>query len=590
MTQDSPKVVFLLGAGASVDAGCPTVFELVESFRQFVESAGTKAEVAALDFILARLNDFEPIREGRRILDVELLLSTVQLLSERGDNPLSAFASSWTADLRRAQTHLSRLLQLLEEHIRAKCTVSASALGYLAPLRDFVSYYQELDVFSLNYDTAIEMTCQRWDIPYTDGFDAYWNPALFRSPDYRVRLHKLHGSLLWYVTSGRQRKIVKIPIKPLTTGVEFFSEDSVSTVLIYPTLAKEQHVEPYATLIGQFRSILGDANVVIAVGCSFRDDYIKRVLLEKMAINSDLQLVIVDPNATEVLRRSDELLSSNLQFASLSRRILPLPFTASDALQGRRLLEVARTLGEFVSLRSQYELDVLGGNAGSDAGSEYGRGLLKVRHIAELAATIRELTPFPEPRTFLWSAVVDSSTEPTVRFVLSVLFAALSPHASERSAAFDAARSTLLQILEYVVWDTGRGSLRTVPNSGAKSFGTHDELIRFFAGRRKRLTEFASEIEAWARVFPWGLEAARVCDGLTQLCDDLRLCAESFDEIVRTKRYASFDPFAFDERSRAFPRCANDDLLKELGRRWNMSFPASFADMAPADYALTYEL
>src|SRR4051812_30380745 len=124
MTQETPKIAFLLGAGASVDAGCPTVYALVASYRDFVARRGTRPEIDALDFVMQRLHDFAPIKTSRRVLDVELLLSTLQLLIERQSNPIAAFTKNWVAGLRKVEVHLPRLLSLLEQHIRVECTVN----------------------------------------------------------------------------------------------------------------------------------------------------------------------------------------------------------------------------------------------------------------------------------------------------------------------------------------------------------------------------------------------------------------------------------------------------------------------------------
>src|SRR5690606_8648576 len=111
--------------------------------------------------------------------------------------------------------------------------------------------------------------CQESNVPYTDGFTSYWDPKQFDLLPEGIRLHKIHGSLLWYETSRVPRKIVKIPIKQTSaTAPRFFSDDDVSASLIYPTFAKEQHVDPYATVLARFREALRQADTLIVIGYS----------------------------------------------------------------------------------------------------------------------------------------------------------------------------------------------------------------------------------------------------------------------------------------------------------------------------------
>jgi hypothetical protein len=187
----------------------------------------------------------------------------------------------------------------LRHFIREKTIVSEDKIDYLAPLKEFIGKYKSLDIFSVNYDTCIEQFCKEYGLRYTDGFELYWYPELFDDSDYDVKLYKIHGSVMWYLTD--RGTYVKIPIASTEKDeIEFITGETAKTLMVYPMGGKWEYAEPLLELIRRLHGRLEKANVCIVIGYSFRDDYIRRIFFEAARTNKDLILFLIAPDAGRI--------------------------------------------------------------------------------------------------------------------------------------------------------------------------------------------------------------------------------------------------------------------------------------------------
>jgi hypothetical protein len=568
-------VVFLLGAGASVDAGCPTVEQLVDTFDAFLEERQAYREKQALEAIKGLLAEFSTSRRGEVVVDVELLLATIRQLSDRERNPISAFVRQWNREVGKHTNYLPKLDELLQEHIRHQCTVASDKVQYLWPIGQFVDHYGHLDVFSLNYDAAVEIVCQQKEIPYTDGFKLYWDPGDFREARNRLCLFKLHGSLLWYVTHGVPRKLVKIPIRASASGgVQFFTDEKVSHVLIYPTLAKEQHIEPYATLMGELRTALAGAEVLVAVGCSFRDEYIKQVIIERMLQNPHLQLVVVDPAGAEVVNRSDSIVGPEWAFEAVGDRVSLFHASAREALGGRRLLDHVRGIQELASLREEYDRSLLSGASEPDQqtrAAAYAAGLIRSRHVGALTTLIRSGPA--DLRIALLGQVRSASRshDANAAAAVAVLIVSLADDEGYRKLAGDWLRSHMQWVLEYVVWRSGSAYhtiLAGEPRPAIKS------VRDFFLSHARRIQDFHRQFRPWALAMHFGPIHDTAAHALA-LLEDLDHSRRYFEAAAHDNGYAHFEAGFPSERQTVFPQGRDESIMEELGRRFEDQQPRS---------------
>ncbi len=129
------------------------------------------------------------------VLDVELILSALDSLAARDKQVRSAFVrkGGWAKRTSAPREKYESLQQALYSHIRKALSIDIEKTRYLDPLLDLVAPSGSLDIFSVNYDLAIELMCGRLRELYTDGFDPIWNPGLLGEGRFTVRIHKLHG-------------------------------------------------------------------------------------------------------------------------------------------------------------------------------------------------------------------------------------------------------------------------------------------------------------------------------------------------------------------------------------------------------------
>lgn len=299
------NTVFFLGAGASREAGVPLVKEFVPEFVK--ENSGSRKghwglKREAIKYVSKMLRQAQ--LSDDEYANIELLLQTLQELQGRHDSRLAAFYATPDPGLEKYDPILKDLENDLFRYIRQRCHLHLTKLEYLRPLLDFAPREPSkdqapLDIFTVNYDNAIEALCEEHDLPYTDGFGPDWGPGNFKRGNYCVRIYSIHGSISWYRTR-RKRSLVRIPVDP-TTQVRYYTDDDTSEMMLYPTFTKAEQAEPYATLLEEMRRRLSstETKTCVVIGYSFRDEYLNELFRNAMHVNRDLLLVIVDPSDAE---------------------------------------------------------------------------------------------------------------------------------------------------------------------------------------------------------------------------------------------------------------------------------------------------
>lgn len=347
-------IAVLLGAGASRDAGLPDVSGLVQTFLTNKKVPHRRLLRGIHDALAKQRATTGP----DDTVDVELLLDALDQLAQRSTQVLSAFVSDrgWTKAAIGTREQYAAIRDALYAHIRQQLSLSVERVDYYGALIDLAVVHGGVDIFSLNYDLAVELACLAKAEPWTDGFDPRWNPAQFteiveRTSERRfmIRLHKMHGSLLWHrLNDGTIEKVAVSSDRP--AGIRHFSGSKLEEALIYPASGgKDVHTDPYATLVERFRSVLREVDTLICIGYSFRDRHIKSVVTEALVVHPELRMVIVDPSADQALSRSDVSTLARTAFADVSGQIQILPMTTRDALERGALRNL---LGDLTTLRS----------------------------------------------------------------------------------------------------------------------------------------------------------------------------------------------------------------------------------------------
>jgi len=272
--------------------------------------------------------------KGNSIPNIELVL---QLLADlmpfkTGGGAHAQTVATWQPPFKASSDVVRILSELIREYIRKTLSRAPASSGdYLSGLLDFGDE-GTVDVFTLNYDRLVESMAAWHEIRFTSGFGEAWDPSLFELKDWDLRLYKLHGSVDWFRLTNRNVIYRGSPEHPAFPG------ETAQEVLLYPARGKAANADPFSTLMSLFNRALAGADFCIAIGYSFRDQHIRRVVLDRMVTNRALQLVVVNTAPEEVMALGAED-PDEPQFAQFLSRVAGLRMGAKDAFDGREIVQ-----------------------------------------------------------------------------------------------------------------------------------------------------------------------------------------------------------------------------------------------------------
>ncbi|HHE04494.1 MAG TPA: hypothetical protein ENL19_00365 [candidate division WOR-3 bacterium] len=187
----------------------------------------------------------------------------------------------------------------IKKIIKREC----SGKGSLEIYKKFITYWMmgmsEVNIFTTNWDSLIEITCDKLHIKCIDGFSGIYEPfidlAVYDDEIRRngekikiVKLFKIHGSIDWIKERGSIRKKIN-------------SQSEVEDeIMIYPTPLKTREVlsYPYSELLRRLdNEIRGKSKKLLIIGYSFPDSHINDIIKQALQ-NESFSLFIIDPNLT----------------------------------------------------------------------------------------------------------------------------------------------------------------------------------------------------------------------------------------------------------------------------------------------------
>jgi hypothetical protein len=305
------RVVVLLGAGASKDAGLYLSAELTEKLFEDIEAEKETELQRALGLILGSMA-FRRGREGKRMnepVDIEEVLGIAQHLSLRNDHPLAWFVASWHSALEAIapdgdgiifERLIRRSHQVLHSYLRTPD--EDTAVKYLAGICRLTQLDQAdappPEVFTLNYDLCVEKALGYERIPFTTGFtEGLWTKAEFEKPD-RLRLYKLHGSFGW-VRHPETGSLYERNEALRRDDIDVLSGDTDDD-LIFAVENKFSPRQPYLWMAHRFGEALAAADYIVTIGYGYRDSYINEIIGGAMAASPSKSLVVVGPSMLPV--------------------------------------------------------------------------------------------------------------------------------------------------------------------------------------------------------------------------------------------------------------------------------------------------
>ncbi len=355
------RIAFLLGAGASVDAGYPTAVGLTNKLDDWVSENRIEL-LHALRFVTGALQFGRSCRGESLSADtnIEDILSACSFLTTRSRSFAYPFVGAWherLAALERVFSESSTganpfdaLSTVAKQRLRDWLWIESSDVArvkYLWSFQDFLNDGFALDIFTLNYDATVEVALEtsRGQIngDWTTGFgDRGWDPLLLEI-DRPVRLFKLHGSLDW--VRDERLGLCSLRWPPAIDSEEI--PESVDSLLIFGTDAKLQAVDPFLTLLYRFRQSVFESAAVVIIGYSFGDQHVNDILWEAMQREATKRCIVV--NSSPILDRLsvDPRLG---RLADVENRFRQVQATAREAFEKNlALAELKRVLAEQAS-------------------------------------------------------------------------------------------------------------------------------------------------------------------------------------------------------------------------------------------------
>jgi hypothetical protein len=302
------QVILFLGAGASAALG----FRLMGSFMDLLESNVPGPLLPVLK------NIYEGPRGGK---DLELVFEAIEGYDNMQD--CCEREPNWRGAVDRRLAHIRQMVQQCHDiRNRAEDLVIRHYSGVEADkvvphYEGFLTLLTEsnpsrfLPVFTTNYDTAIEDFVDNAIAKFriVDGFEGglrrYWAPDsayhAYRAegPGRRtIVLFKLHGSSTWYrhKHTGRITNVGSMSLR-------LRDDPQYENVLVWPARTKQIQEGPHQLTYQYLKECLSRAHLCMVIGFSFRDEVIRRYFEEALISNRDLTLVVVDPEADNIISR-----------------------------------------------------------------------------------------------------------------------------------------------------------------------------------------------------------------------------------------------------------------------------------------------
>ncbi len=289
-------IIFLLGAGASADAGIPVSRKMVDDIEDYINSGKWKKYKDLYYLIKSGVQYSAGLSGKSSNFNIEVLLFVLEELIQKENHLLYPFIGSWNVKFNEVikdnfdliKDFQTEIKQELQRWVIPRDYRNADYFKNYKRLKDELTF--PLRVFTLNYDRCIEENCNRTGFKFSieRGFEEeetnrLWNYKRFDevSPDTEpdIYLYKLHGSIDW--ERDEETKVVSCidgtPSKP---------------DLIFGTQNKLQFADPYLYLFSAFRFHTLKAKLIICIGYSFSDEHINGLISQALKQNKTSKLLI----------------------------------------------------------------------------------------------------------------------------------------------------------------------------------------------------------------------------------------------------------------------------------------------------------
>lgn len=292
----NPSMMMLTGAGSSVHIGIPTMKGMVRKYRQDRSDRKTISQALTVLDQLSVSKDLE-----------EMLLS-IQQVSEYADTPLYRLfdtsviskANLKTNEFKREFRKIRRKLEVLQRDILSWIATTCLRFdrGTARATWEYLSQSlisKAVPLYTTNYDFSVEEIAEGLEMQVVDNFRRgafnrfFWDESLSSYDQDGLVVVKLHGSVNWYTTSDHKR-IEKLNINAIQNREGL----PVERVAIFPTRFKDIYETHFFSLYKMFIRAIDESKLIIVVGHSLRDEYIRAAIREGFR-DPEFKMVYIGP-------------------------------------------------------------------------------------------------------------------------------------------------------------------------------------------------------------------------------------------------------------------------------------------------------
>lgn len=305
MKQNKNGIGILMGAGASVSIGIPAMQGIYNAFLDKRKSSISDNDKATAKLLTQKLG-VSP--------DLEELLLACNSIIEFQNSKLNGFVEK-SISPQSGSSKIDTFKIRLNERVGAIQDLKFAILEFLAQQcfqfdRDRAVTVNEsfvraacdnrVPIFTTNYDFSLEYVARELDLSLYDNFERMgqrylWNNSMSYDGADGTELVKLHGSVTWYLDSDETIERLESYTNINTAGRR--SE----RILIIPTRFKDIYSNHFFALYLKFVEFLMRARMLVVVGHSLRDDYLRAAIVERMRRGS-FQLLVVSPDFPDAIR------------------------------------------------------------------------------------------------------------------------------------------------------------------------------------------------------------------------------------------------------------------------------------------------
>lgn len=318
------KTIFLVGAGASMDADCLSSSGMLKRLKEATNLLDKPDENGnyskykdyqpyfkeIYDFIVASLNYQFSMKDSDNVLqpniNVEDFVMVLKQIIDREYIVPYPLVGNWNDKIMKWELSnndnifiefLGFIVGLLTKDWTKVTQRKANLL--LSPLRKLLvsSESFKMKLFSLNYDLLVENTFgSTTENLIETGFTSrnigeekirVWNEDVFTDDNSKAKLHlfKLHGSINWEYDTDYE--LVKE--KPTF-------QDGKEPLIIFGSANKMLSFDPFLFFLSEFRRCLSSSSLIVVIGYSFHDKYINNLLIQQLQQSTTRRMLIVDPS------------------------------------------------------------------------------------------------------------------------------------------------------------------------------------------------------------------------------------------------------------------------------------------------------